>query len=271
MNTVKLNLLFVFSILLMGVPRLSAQDSLSNGKALNFPGKKYGISIGNSYEFTGIRINIADENVKIINGLNVTLWFKFNKNQNAVVNGISAGVIPTGGSMQPVNLGVLGVGANHNLNGLTLGGFVVGAGGNINGLSVSGLLTMADGDQSVISGIAISGIGLGAAKAINGLAIGGLGVGTDGDINGVVSSLAYISAGKNSRGLTVTAGYLKSEIFKGVAIAGYASTNQMNGLSIALYNRTKKLHGIQVGLLNYAGNNPKGLRMLPVINLHLRK
>ena len=255
-------------ILLIGGSHLSAQDSLSNGKALNFPFKKYGISIGNSYEFTGIRINFADENVKRINGLNVTFWLK-RSNQNAVVNGISIGVIPTGGTMWPINLGVLGTGAAHNLYGLTLGGLVIGAGGNINGLCVSGLVTMATESNQVISGIFISGIGIGAHKAINGLAIGGLAVGTDGDINGVCSSLAYIYAGKNFRGLSVTTGYLDSEMFKGVAIAGYAKTNQMHGLSIALYNRTRELHGVQFGLLNYAENNPKGLRMLPFINLHL--
>jgi hypothetical protein len=45
----------------------------------------------------------------------------------------------------------------------------------------------------------------------------------------------------------------------------------MNGLSIALFNKTKELRGIQVGLLNIARNNPKGFRVLPVINMHLKK
>ena len=263
------SLVLCIVILLMGISYLSAQDTLSNGKALNFPARKYGISIGNSYEFTGIRINFADENVKRINGLNVTFWLKMAKNQNAVVNGISIGVIPTAGSMRPINLGLLGVGAHNNLYWLSISGFIIGSGGNINGLCVSGLLAGADGDDSVISGIVISGIGIGAHKAINGLAVGGFAVGTNGNINGVASSLAYISAGKNFQGIAVTGGYLESEMFKGVAIGGYAKTNQMNGLSIALYNRTKDLHGFQIGLMNYAENNPKGLRMLPFINLHL--
>ena len=224
-------------ILLMAEFSLSAQNNSLNGKALNFPTSKYGISIGNSYEFTGIRINFADENVKKINGLNVTFWLKHAKNQNAVVNGVSIGVIPTAGTMQFINLGLLGVGTNNNLNGVSIGGVVVGSGGNINGLSVSGLITMADGDKSVISGIAISGIGIGAHKTINGFA--------------------------------VTAGYLEAEIFNGIAIAGYANINKMNGLTIALFNRTKELHGVQFGLINYAKNNPKGLRILPLINLHL--
>ena len=264
----KKSLGLIIIILLMGVFRLSAQDTLPNWKALNFPLKKYGISIGNSHEFTGIRINFADKNVTRINGLNVTFWFKPFKNENAVVNGISLGIVPLAGSMRPLTIGLFGAGAANYLNGVSIGGLFFGSGGNINGLSISGLLTMADGRNSVISGIALSAIGVGAHKAINGLAVAGYGIGTDGDINGVASSLAYISAEKTFRGLAITAGYLKPKIFKGIAIAGYSNTNQMNGISIALYNRTKELHGVQLGLINRAENNPKGFKALPFVNLH---
>jgi hypothetical protein len=259
-------------ILCIGISSLHAQDTLSNGKALNFPFRKYGISIGNSYEFTGIRINFADKNVKRINGLNVTFWLKTFQNYSSSVNGISIGVLPTGGSMQPLNLGLLGLGSSpNNINGLSLGGLIIGSGGDINGLSMSGLITMADGDRSVISGISISGIGIGAEKGINGLAIGGLGVGSSGDINGIATSLAYLSCKKNLRGIAVTTGYMEVGDLRGLAFASYAKTNQMKGLSIALFNRTNKLHGVQVGLLNYSGNNKKGLKILPIINMHLRK
>jgi hypothetical protein len=260
--------LSIFIILIVEFS-LSAQDSLSNKKSINFPTKKYGISIGNSYEFTGIRINFADENVKIINGLNVTFWLKRNENKYAVVNGISAGVIPIAGKMGPVNLGLLGTGTTaNNLYGLTLGGFFVGSGGSIKGLTISGLLTMADGENSSISGIAISGIGIGAHKAINGFAFGGFAVGTDGKINGIASSLLYISAEKKIQGVAITPGYMKSEIFNGLVLAGFANTNQMNGLSIAIFNRTEDLHGIQLGLINCAKNNRKWSRVLPLINFH---
>lgn len=248
---------------------LHAQDTLLNRKSLCFPTKKYGICIGNSYEFNGIRINFADENVKIINGLNITFGFRKFKNENAVVNGISIGVMPVAGAMQPMNIGLIGVGtAKNNLNGFSIGGILVGSGGNINGLCLSGLATMADGDNSEISGLVISGIGIGVHKAINGLAFGGFAVGTDGNINGIASSLTYISAGNNFKGLAVTAGYLNSEIFSGAAIAGYTKTTQMNGLSFALFNRTKELHGVQLGLLNFAANNPKWLKLIPLINFH---
>ena len=102
-----------------------AQDTLSNGKALNFPFSKYGISIGNSYEFTGLRFNFADNNVRRINGLNVTLWLKMFENENAVVNGISVGIIPSAGTLQYINIGILAAGTSNRSNGLTVGGLLV--------------------------------------------------------------------------------------------------------------------------------------------------
>jgi hypothetical protein len=248
---------------------LFAQDTLFNGKALNIPTQKYGISIGNSYEFTGVRINFADKNAKKINGLNVTFWIDKFENEDAILNAISIGVFPVAGKMQPINIGLLGVGtAKNNLNGLSIGGIVIGSNSKINGLSLSGLVTMADGESSAISGITLSGIGIGAHKAINGLAFGGFAVGTDGEINGIASSLSYISAEKKIQGMAITLGYLKSEIFNGIALAGYTKTNQMNGLSVAIFNRTEDLHGIQLGLINFVKNNRKWSRILPLINFH---
>ena len=265
----KKSLALSITIILIVEFSLSAQDTLFNKKSLNFPTKKYGISIGNSYEFTGIRINFADKNVKKINGLNVTFWLQPSKNQDAEVNGVSLGVFPAGSKMQPINIGLLGVGTvKNNLNGLSIGGIVIGSSGKINGLSLSGLVTMADGKNSAISGIALSGIGIGTHKAINGFAFGGFAVGTDGKINGIASSLSYISAEKKIQGLAITPGYLKSEIFNGFALAGFTNTNQMNGLSIAIFNITEDLHGIQLGLINCAKNNRKWSRVLPLINFH---
>jgi len=263
-KAVVLSILF----LLIGTIHATAQDSAVKSKALNFPAKKYGISIGNSAEFNGIRINFADRNVKKINGLNITFWMKMEQNQEAIVNGASIGVIPVARTMQPLNIGLLGIGSSPgNSNGLTVGGL---RGGNINGLAVSGLITMADSDSSVISGVALSGLGIGAKYAINGLAIAGLGLGTEGKINGMAASLIWINGGINLNGIAITAGYLSSDTLKGLSIAGYSKTAYTKGATIAVYNRTKELHGLQFGLLNYAGNNPKGLRVLPLLNLHLR-
>jgi hypothetical protein len=249
-----------------------AKDTLLSRKSLNFPAKKWGISIGNSYEFNGIRLNFADENVKRINGLNITFWLQPSKNQNAVVNGVSLGVFPVSSKMQPINIGLLGVGtANNNLNGISVGGAIIGSGGKVNGLSISGIMTMADGKDSKISGVAISGLGVGAKVAINGFSFAGFMVGTEGDINGFTSSIIHVNCEGVLRGIAITLGYLKSNILKGFSISGYSKSNETKGLSIALYNRTKNLKGVQIGLLNYAENNPKGFRISPIVNIHLKR
>ncbi len=40
-------------------------------------------------------------------------------------------------------------------------------------------------------------------------------------------------------------------------------------LKMGLLDLNETLHGVQVGLLNWAGNNPPGLRLLPLGNAHL--
>lgn len=247
--------LFVFGscMILTVAINLSAQDTLYSGKALNIPFRKYGFSFGNSHNFNGIRINYRDSNVRHINGLNFTLMHPRDGGKNEVVNGFNLGFFPLAKVSQPITIALFGAGATH-LNGFAFSGFIMGSDGNINGISISGLYTMVDGTDSRINGIALSAFGIMAQRAINGIAIAGLGTGT---FKG------------NMNGLMATAGYLHAETFNGIAIAGYANTGNMHGLSIALFNRTQHLQGLELGLLNYAGNNPKILRYLPGINLHM--
>jgi hypothetical protein len=40
------------------------------------------------------------------------------------------------------------------------------------------------------------------------------------------------------------------------------------GLSIGIFNHADNLHGVQIGVLNFAGNNPEGLKILPLLNVH---
>ena len=47
------------------------------------------------------------------------------------------------------------------------------------------------------------------------------------------------------------------------------ANQRFTGLSIGLVNYSAQLKGVQLGLLNYAGNNPRWLRLLPLINIHL--
>jgi uncharacterized protein YgfB (UPF0149 family) len=43
----------------------------------------------------------------------------------------------------------------------------------------------------------------------------------------------------------------------------------VQGLQIGIVNHAAELHGVQIGLLNHAGNNRRGARWLPLLNLHL--
>jgi len=252
----------------------SKKKARSDFKAVNIPLKKYGISFGNSSEFTGIRINLADKDIKRINGLNVTLWARKLKYwsdnvqmQKSVVNGITTGIIPTCGTMNGINSGVLRVVAMKEMNGFCVSGFNLYSQGNINGVSFSGLITQCD----VFSGVLLSGIAGAGTGGINGLAIGGVTVSSDrSDINGIAATAGVLYCGRDFNGLGVSGIYLRSETFRGVSLAGYSSSYKMFGLSIALFNHTRELHGMQIGLLNYAGNNRKGLRYLPLVNMHLR-
>jgi hypothetical protein len=265
-------LLFFFTNTFISI----AQDSLPNGRAFNFPANKYGISIGNSREFNGIRFNFADKNVKKINGFNFTLWTEnvkelfFWKNEttlnSSIVNGISIGIIPIARSMQPINIGVLAIGTSpDNLNGITISGILLGSTGNLNGISFSGLMTQVD----AISGIAISGLLVNGVGGINGLAVSGLIISSDTrNINGMAICPGILFCGFNFRGVGISGIYAQAESFEGLSIAAYAKTREMHGLSIGLFNKTNNLHGMQIGLLNYAGNNPKLLRLLPFFNLH---
>jgi hypothetical protein len=262
------SLILSFTFFCILVFHLHAQDTLTNGTALNLPFRKYGISIGNSYEFNGLRINFSDKKVQKINGLNFSIWTRFKRdyNNDQVVNGISAGVLTTAKRMQAVNLFLIGALSFQSLNGISFGGIGLGS-GKVNGLCVSGIY-LQGGD---VDGLSLSGLLSYAENTFNGLSIAGLAVVTEGKINGVAASIAGIYCEKTISGLTITPGYLKSGEIKGLSFAGYGKINQVHGLSIALFNNAKELHGIQIGILNYAGNNRKGLKLLPVLNLHLSK
>ncbi len=228
---------------------VSAQDTTASSGSIDFPSRNYGISIGNSTQFSGLRCNFADRHVVEINGINLTLWLKLYQNQEAVVNGLSLGIIPTAGSMQPVNIGVLGVGAHHNLYGLNLTGGVIGASGNVKGLSICGLFIFAE--RSV--GLTVAGLSAGAKRCMKGVVVSGFAIGTEGNICGAAFTCGYLGAGR----------------FSGVAVGGYANIRQMNGISIALYNHAKELHGLQIGLLNNAENNAGWCKWLPLVNMNL--
>jgi hypothetical protein len=136
------------------------------------------------------------------------------------------------------------LGVGEDLEGLGLGGVGIKAGGNLRGIALGGMVAV--------------------GKNITGLTLGVVGVRAKKRVSGITASLVSIGA-PAMRGVMVSS--LNGVVFEDF---WFRKTNQkMNGISIGLLNTTSQLRGVQLGLLNYAGNNPRWLRLLPLVNLHL--
>lgn len=176
-----------------------------------------------------------DKNTKIVNGINISGY-----SACKIINGISIGVIASDDSLS---------------NGLKLGGFVA-RGIKQNGMEL-GVLGLA---QKKVNGAGFT-LLIAKADTLNGLFLGFMGVmprntnDTINIINGIAMGGGVVSNVMN--GVSVSYIMNKSKIQKGLAIGGI--------------NITDKLRGFQFGLINYAGNNPKFLKWLPIMNLHLQK
>lgn len=117
---------------------LGAQQA--SAQSLDIPSKAWGVSIGNSREFAGLRFNFRDSRVVRVTGVNVTLWQPKKDNKSAVVRGLSLGLIPGGGDMAGLQLGILGPAAETKMTGLNLGLIGIGAGApKVRGLAVAGI------------------------------------------------------------------------------------------------------------------------------------
>jgi len=229
--------------------------------------------------FTGLNMAAVSSHLSKSNGVSVGLL----GNQDKVSNGLSYG---TFFSVQDKVNGITispCAAVDKKMNGVSIGGLFAG-GGTVNGAAISGLA--AGGDQT--NGALIAPIAIG---SVNGVGLG-MGLLTD-DIKGVGLSMFHLTTGP-SDGLFATLYYFSKPLdagqtfnsLKGVVVAGWwtnicdvrgvtiAPINYAGrdaGLAVGGINATKELHGVQLGFLNYAGNNPKALRLLPLINMHLRR
>jgi len=212
------------------------------------------------------------------------------------IGGIGAGC---GGSMTGINLGLLGAGAGENVTGINMGGLGIGAGNNLLGLNIGGLGVGAG--ENVI-GINIGGLGIGAGEKLYGINIGGLGVGAGENVIGINIAGIGTGAGNNLIGLTICGIGAGAPTVKGVTIAGIGVGGKsltglsialgtiqvrengiMRGLAISAYNYIKgtqkgisigivnyayRLKGVQIGLINIIRDNPRGRKILPIINFN---
>jgi hypothetical protein len=245
-------------------------------QALNIPTQKAGLSIGNSKEFNGLRLNFRDKNVEQINGVNLTLW-KSNQNKDAVVNGLSFGVVPMAGYLRGINLGIVGIGAEYEVRGITIGLLGAGSGDRLCGLGIGGLGLGSGGDMRGIflgglgvgsgadmTGIMLGGLGAGAGGNMTGLVFGGLGAGAGGDMTGISIGGLGAGAGGNISGISIALlGAGSGENISGISLAGLGAGagRNMTGIVIAGLGAGcgEKLTGIAVGGLGAGAPLIEGL------------
>jgi hypothetical protein len=138
---------------------LISSTAFSQG-IIGIPSPHWGIGIGNSERFSGLRFNFIDKNIEEINGINFTIWYnKDFEDHTGNFKGLGVGLPIAAGTKNRYGLsaGIFAVGAGNDVIGLNLGGLAVGGGRHVTGFNFGGLV-------------------VGAASNVTGLNIGGLAV-----------------------------------------------------------------------------------------------
>src|SRR5687767_2326395 len=207
-----------------------------------------GIGMGAGQDFRGIAIA----------GIGAGAGGSF---EGLAVSGIGVGA---GGDAKGILIGGIGAGVGGNMRGLSIAGVGLGAGGNVEGITVTGLGLGAGGN---VTGVQLSGIGMGVGGTLKWVSVAGLGIGAP-RIEGVAVAAAVGT--QEGRGLIIAPGYFRvgnGGMMRGVNMSAYNDVRgTQRGLAIGIFNYARHLDGVQVGLLNYAGNKPRGTRLLPILN-----
>lgn len=207
-----------------------------------------GLSIGNSPEWKGVRLNFADHGIDHIQGLNFTVWRANGDGPGeGRIDGVGLGIWgPKAGHLRGLHIGVaevvgahevtgvgislIGVGAGTSsmfggdeygrgeMRGIFIGGLGLGAASNITGIAIGGLGMGAGSD---IRGVAIGGLGMGVGENLSGIAVGGLGMGVGENLTGVAIGGLGAGIGGHARGAVIgLLGAGVGESFKGIGVAG---------------------------------------------------
>jgi hypothetical protein len=241
-------------------------------RGLTIPSRNWGICFGNSPQFSGLRFNFIDRDIRIINGVNVTLWKPPDKHVSGTVNGFSLGLIPYANRLNGIQVGLLGAGAENRITGVTIGLIGAGSGGDMKGVNIGGIGVGAGGSLiginvgligagagNDVTGINFGGLGVGAGRNLTGLTIAGLGAGSGGNVTGITIAGLGAGAGKKLTGLTICGLGAGAPSIRGVTIAGLGlGGKSISGLSVALGTIRITDDGVISGLNISAFNHIKG-------------
>lgn len=235
-------------------------DSVQQKHTYSLGGKHWGIGFGKgSAKYNGLRVNIYDWDNE--------LRKVFRKgNGGYVTNGIELNVLNDAaslGTINGINLGILFF-DEYKVNGLAFS-LISSALNQMNGFAFSGI-SMHFEKQN---GIALSGI-LQQSDKINGVAISGLNISSN-DINGIALSGLVCITDSTMNGVEISTLFSRAETVNGIIIGLITKTGHTRGLQLGLINRARTMHGLQIGLINQIQQNPKWLRVLPIINFRFAK
>lgn len=247
--------------------------------------------------FNALAVGVVGPEAGTLRGINVGGVGILARREMTGIN-VGGGGPLSEGSLRGINVGGLAIVSMGRTTGLSVAGLGVFARGGIDGISAAPLGVVAGGD---VHGLSVGGLGVLGNGALKGINLAGVTVAGRGRIAGVTAAglailgqeqilglnVAGITVARGERigGLTVAGLVISSrDVVEGIAVAGYrVEADRLVGLSVApfhriraeqrgitigLFNSAKALHGLQLGLLNHAGNNPAGLRWLPVLNFH---
>jgi hypothetical protein len=244
----------------------------------------------------GLALGIPATGAAHLRGIGIGL---FGVTGHTALHGLAAGGLGvTAGRMNGLAVSGMGLQVRDHLHGISANGLFTVGSGSLRGISVSGLGLAVGGSAG---GLQVGGLGVRAADGIGGITLGVLGASSGGNLSGITATGGFIHAGGALRGVQATAGPIVADRVQGLAVGSmvvqgsgtglfvaplYTHTGRegtlsglslstfnhvrgrQRGLTIGLFNMARDLGGVQVGLLNYAGNNPRFLRLLPGLNLN---
>ena len=237
LSPAKLMLPYILIVYFAFCPYVHCDDKDSESPHLNVPLKNFGLSMGNSRGINGIRINLRDDGLQYVNGVNFTLWIP-KDNDDAEINGWAVGLIaPDAGEINGISLGGIGV-EGGDLTGIVVGTIGVSA-ESVSGITFGGI-GLASGR---IRGIALGGIGL-ATQRLRGIGIGGIGIACE-ELNGFAAG-SIGAAVENANGIVVG----------GIGVA----SEEINGFGFGLIGvATEKLRGGAFGGIGIAAESVRGI------------
>ncbi|MGP0628715.1 hypothetical protein ACTRW9_03320 [Nitrospina sp. 32_T5] len=266
--------IFAFAGLLLGMTVFGTAHAAS----LDVPHPRYGLSVGNSETFHGLRFNLADENVQTVRGMNFTV-FNWNAHYEQPYT-------LTADRIDGLAFGLMGPRARV-INGLALGCWLTNV-DTMHGINIAPIHVIGGTNTGFTFSLVhtlrkMNGIGIGMVtnieKESNGILIGLLYL-TSPKVNGLVIQGLFSGKVQEIRGVSLEWGslaFLASGILAGLAVGpapeataspsfSPVGSKKLTGLMIGGYNLVEEQQGILLGLFGNSIKKGSGLQIGTLFN-----